>query len=295
MVAGGLPAVRRVIQPFHTRTQSRGGREGYEVAYEQVLYELKGAVAIISQNRPNQRNAQSKRLLDELDEAFQAATRDEAIRVIVIAGAGDHFSAGHDLKEAQASRSNFTVEERWAYEQQRYFDYCLRIMDCPKPTIASVQGACIAGGFMVANMCDLIVAADDAVFADPVAHSMGAAAVEVLIHPWVLGARKAKELLFTGDRLNAAEAHRLGMVNRLVPRAELESATLALAERIAAAPAFALTLLKRSINRSVDMQGLRTSLHAHFDTHQLSHVTEAFKAARDAGLAKAIQSGRGNA
>ena len=262
------------------------------MAYEQVLYEVRGAVALLWHNRPERRNAESRQLLDELDAALAEAVADEAVRVIVFAGKGDHFSAGHDLKEAQESRGNFTVEERWAYEEKRYFEYCLRIMDCPKPTIASVQGACIAGGFMVANMCDLIIAADDAIFADPVAHTLGAAAVEVLIHPWVLGPRKAKELLFTGERLGAAEAHRVGMVNRVVPRAELEAATIALADRIALAPPFALTLLKRSINRAVDMQGLRTSLQAHFDTHQLSHVTEAFKAARDAGLAKAIQSGK---
>jgi enoyl-CoA hydratase len=168
----------------------------------------------------------------------------------------------------------------------------MRIMDCPKPTIASVQGACIAGGFMVANMCDLIVAAEDASFADPVARTLGAAAVEVLIHPWVLGTRKAKELLFTGERMGAAEALQAGMVNRVVPRAELEATTMALAEKIAEAPPFALKILKRSLNRTLDMQGLRTSLQAHFDTHQLSHVTEAFKSARDAGLAKAIEKTR---
>jgi enoyl-CoA hydratase len=261
------------------------------MTYEQVAYETRGPVAVISLARPGKRNAQSRQLLDELDDALAAATRDDAVRVIVFAGQGEHFSAGHDLKEAQESRADFTVEERWAYEEMRYYDYAFRIWDCPKPTIASVQGACIAAGFMVANMCDLIVASDDAVFADPVVRTLGASAVELLVHPWVLGARRAKEILFTGDRFTAAEALAWGMVNRVVARAELESATMTLADRIAETPAFALRLVKRSINRTLDIQGFRNALNAHFDNHQLSHVSEAFKAARDAGLASAIQKG----
>lgn len=260
--------------------------------YEQILVETHGPVAVLLHNRPERRNAESRQLLDELDAALAAAISDPDIHVIVLGGKGDHFSAGHDLKEAQESRSNFSVEERWAYEELRYFDYCMRIMDCPKPTIASVQGACVAGGFMVANMCDLIVASDDAFFSDPVAHTLGAAAVEVLIHPWVLGMRRAKEFLFTGERMTAAKAFEAGMINRVVARDELEAVTMELAAKIAEAPPFALKLLKRSLNRSADMQGLRTALQAHFDTHQVSHVSEAFKAARDAGLAKAIQSRR---
>lgn len=262
------------------------------MTYEQVAYETRGPVAVIWLNRPDKRNAQSRQLLDELDAALTAATKDEAVRVIALGGKGDHFSAGHDLKEAQQSRSNFTVEERWEYESLRYYEYALRIHDCPKPTIAFVQGACIAAGFMVANMCDLIVASEDAVFADPVVRTLGACAVEMLMHPWVLGARRAKEVLYTGDRFTAAEALAWGMVNRVVPRAELEAATMGLAERIAETPAFALTLVKRSINRTLDMQGFRNALNAHFDTHQLSHVAETFKNARDVGLAKAISAGK---
>lgn len=262
------------------------------MTYEQVAYETRGPVAIIWLNRPEKRNAQSRLLLDELDAALTEAKADDAVRVIVFAGKGEHFSAGHDLKEAQESRGNFTVEERWSYEEQRYYDYCMRIWDCPKPTIASVQGACVAAGFMVANMCDLVIASEDAFFADPVVRTLGACAVEVLVHPWVLGARRAKEVLFTGDRFSAAEALSWGMLNRVVPRTELEAETLALAGRIAETPAFALRLVKKSINRTLDAQGFRNALSAHFDTHQLSHVAEAFKTARDAGLASAIQKGK---
>lgn len=257
--------------------------------YQDIAYEDRGAIVRIWHNRPHLRNAESKRLLEELDHAVDRAATDPNVRVVILAGKGDHFSAGHDLKEAQATRANFTVEERWAYEEVHYFDYCMRIWDLPKPTIAQVQGACIAGGFMVANMCDLIVASEDAFFADPVAQTLATAAVEVLIHPWVLGLRKAKEMLFTGQRLSAEDALKFGMVNRVVPRAELDEATLALAGRIAEAPPFGLKLLKRSLNRSVDIQGLRSALQAHFDTHQLTHMSEEFKAVRDRGLGKAIQ------
>ena len=260
--------------------------------YQNIEYEDLGGVARIWHNRPHARNAETRQLLDEIDDALRRAAEDPSIRVVILGGRGDHFSAGHDLKEAQATRADFTVEQRWAYEELRYYDYALTLFDLPKPTIAQVQGACVAGGFMLANMCDLVVAAEDAFFADPVAHSLGTAAVEVLIHPWVMGMRKAKEMLFTGQRLDAQEAWRIGMVNRVVPCAELEAATLALARRIAEAPPFGLKLLKRSLNRGLDIQGLRTALEAHFDTHQLSHMTEEFKQARARGLDGAIKSGK---
>lgn len=259
------------------------------MAYDTLAIEDHGAVRRILLARPAQRNAQSQQMLDELIDAFGAAERDEAVRVVVLGGQGEHFSAGHDLKQAQAERANFTVEQRWAYEEQRYFDHSLRIWDFPKPTIAQVQGACVAGGFMIANMCDLVVAGESAFFSDPVGHTLGAAATEVLIHPWVMGARKAKELLFTGGKLSAQEAHAIGMVNRVVPDAELGEVALALAQQIAKAPPFGLRLIKRSINRTLDAQGLRTALAAHFDTHQLSHLSEGFLTARDRGLASAIQ------
>lgn len=145
---------------------------------------------------------------------------------------------------------------------------------------------------MVANMCDLIVASDDAYFADPVCRTLAAAAVEVLVHPWVMGLRTAKDFLFTGRRMGMEEALRIGMVNRVVPLADLEATTVALAEEIASAPPFAIKLTKRSLNRAFDMQGFRNSLMAHFDTHQLAHLTEEFRAVKEAGLASAIRRGR---
>lgn len=260
--------------------------------FETVLYRKSNAVAYVSHNRPEARNAESQKLLDELDAAFRLAEADDEVRVIIVAGEGDHFSAGHDLKEAQAKRADFTVEQRWEYESLRYYDYCLRVWDCPKPTIAQVQGACVAGGFMLANMCDIVIASDDAFFADPVTHSLATASIEVLIHPWVMGLRRAKHMLLTGGRLTAAEGLACGMVNRVVSRSQLSDAVLAEAEKIAAAPPFAMRLLKRSLNRTFDVQGMRSALEAHFLAHQISHESEEFAEARARGLATAIGRGK---
>ncbi len=257
--------------------------------YEHILYEIQGAVARVSLNRPAVRNAQSRSLLRELDHAVRKAEEDDEVRVLIIAATGDHFSAGHDLKSAKIERPNPSVEERWEYEEEHFFEYCLRIHDMKKPTIAQVQGACIAGGFMVANMCDLIVCSEDAFFSDPVAHSMGAASLEVLIHPWVMSMRKAKELIFTGRRLGAAEAIEIGMINRVVARSELETAAMELANTIAAAPPFGMRLVKRALNRTWDAQGFKVALSAHFDMHQLSHVTQEFQEHLKRGLDTTIK------
>lgn len=242
--------------------------------FKEILYETAGPVARIWHNRPEKRNAQSVRLLDEMDEAVQIAMADAAVRVIVIAGKGDHFSAGHDVKEAYLTRGDETMEERFAFEKKHYLQYCLNIWDCPKPTIAQVQGACIAGGFLVANMCDLIVASDDAFFSDPVVNKFGSAATEVLVHPWSLGLRRAKYMLFTGQPLTAQAALDIGLVCEVSPRDQLDATVDVLANRIAEVPSIALELTKRSLNRSLDIQGFKSALNAHFDTHQLSHLSD---------------------
>jgi enoyl-CoA hydratase len=262
------------------------------MTYSAITYEQFDTVVRVSQNRPQQRNAQNQQLLEELDDAMTKADADSNIRVIILAGTGDHFTAGHDLKEAGEKRADYSVEQRYEFEVKHYFDTALRIRNVGKPVIAQVQGACIAAGFMVANMCDLIIAAENAYFSDPTGHSLSAASVEVLIHPWVMGARRAKEMLFTGEKVSAEEAYRIGMVNRVVPLAELAAKTLEFAQKIAAAPPFGLRLIKRSINRTLDIQGMASALSAHFDTHELSHMSAEFQQIRATGLAKAIQAGK---
>jgi enoyl-CoA hydratase len=250
--------------------------------YQTVRYEtLPGSIARIVLARAAQRNAQDKRMTYELNEAFDRAARDSAVRVIILAADGPHFSSGHDLRD-RASMSEFEpvstfggfdqpgAEGRQAIEEEIYFGMCWRWRNIPKPTIAEVQGKVIAGGLMLVWVCDLIVASDDATFSDPVV-AFGVNGVEYFGHPWEFGVRKAKELLFTGGTIGADEARQLGMVNRVVPRAELSSHTLALAQRIAQRPAMGLRLAKQSVNQAQDAQGFWSALQAAMSLQQLGH------------------------
>ena len=246
-----------------------------------VEYEVRDRVALLTLNRPAQRNAQNAALLKELDEGFDRAVADADVRVIVLQARGKHFSAGHDLSdEAQNGppwdrmfddvKQNGLLE-MYKWELGHFFGYSRKWRDLPKPTIAAVQGACIAAGLMLAWPCDLIIAADDARFSDPVIH-MGIAGVEYQGHAWEFGARKAKELLFTGGFIDAAEAHRIGMVNRVVPRDELESAVLELATQIAKMHPHVLMMAKRTINQTLDAQGQHNALQNAFEIHSLGHA-----------------------
>ena len=151
---------------------------------------------------------------------------------------------------------------------------CRRWREIQKPTIAAVQGACIAGGLMLAWCCDLVVAADNAFFADPVVR-MGIPGVEYFAHPWVMGPRFAKEFLFLGERVPAARALELGMVNRVVPRADLEAVTFDLAARIARMPRLGLALAKKAVNQAEDLMGLHAGMDSVFGLHHLAHAHNA--------------------
>ena len=253
--------------------------------FETVTYEVPAErVARISLNRPETRNAQNSKLLYELNDAFNKAAADNDISVIILAANGPHFSSGHDLREPDpiaALKDHATVgtwcgfscegAEGWmAREKELYQGLSERWRNIPKPTIAQVQGKCIAGGLMLVWPCDLIVASEDAQFADNTV-SMGMTGVEFFGHPWELGPRKAKEMLFTSDFVSAQEAHRLGMVNHVVPVADLAEATLELASRIAAKPLFALKLAKESVNAAQDAQGRISAMQTAFALHQLGH------------------------
>jgi enoyl-CoA hydratase len=257
--------------------------------HDVVLYEVRDTTAVITLNRPQYRNAQNSAVTYALDAAFQRATDDEAVAVIVLAGAGEHFSAGHDIgtpgRDIDTSFERKAViwwdhvgkpgaDSRYAREMEVYLGMCRRWRELPKPTIAMVQGACIAGGLMLAWVCDLIVAADDAFFADPVVR-MGIPGVEYFAHPWVLGPRFAKEMLFTGDRFSAARAYELGMVSRVVPRPDLADATFELAAKIARMPQFGLALAKRAVNQCEDQMGMRNGMDSVFGLHHVAHAHNA--------------------
>jgi enoyl-CoA hydratase len=243
-----------------------------------VLYEVDGPVATITLNRPDAANAQSMELIDALDAAFDAADADADVRVVVLAANGKHFSSGHDLKElvgpdsAQLRELRSTPEGKFHHEQTMYVERCRHIHDFRKPTIAAVQGKCVAGGLMLACMCDIIVAADDALFSNPVLRMSGAA-VELLVEPWELGIRKSKEFLLASLELDAPEALRLGLVNRVVPRADLAGETADLAARIALVPPITAEIVKGSINNVAELQGKSASWRYHFMAHHFAHNT----------------------
>ncbi|CAB3785913.1 Putative enoyl-CoA hydratase EchA13 [Paraburkholderia caffeinitolerans] len=252
---------------------------------EVVLYEVKDGIATITMNRPEYHNAQNSQMTYALDAAFKRASHDDAVKVIVLAGAGKHFSAGHDIgTPGRDIDKSFERQSLWydhvnkeggeflyAREQEVYLGMCRRWRDLPKPTIAMVQGACVAGGLMLAWVCDLIVASEDAFFADPVVR-MGIPGVEYFAHAYELNPRIAKEFLFLGERMNAQRAQQMGMVNRVVPRESLHESVQEIAAKIAAMPRLGLTLTKQAINHVEELQGKRAAMDAAFAWHHFAHA-----------------------
>ena len=251
-----------------------------------VLYAVDAGVVTLTMNRPQFSNSQNSQMTYALDDALRHAVADDAVKVIVLTGAGKHFSGGHDIGTPGRDVAKTWPERRtlwydhvnkpgaeyfYAREQEVYLGMCRRWREIPKPTIAMVQGACIAGGLMLAWVCDLIVASEDAYFADPVVR-MGIPGVEYFAHPYELNPRIAKEFLFTGERMSAQRAYQMGMVNRVVPREQLAAETLALATKIAAQPRLGLALTKQAINHVEDLQGKRAAMDAVFHMHHFAHA-----------------------
>ncbi|WP_213573986.1 enoyl-CoA hydratase [Rhodococcus sp. USK13] len=254
-----------------------------------VTYDVRDGVAFVTLNRPDYRNAQNSVMTYALDAAFERAVEDDEVKVIVLAGNGKHFSAGHDIgtpgRDHHVHYDNKAVmwwdhvdrpggDQRFAREMEVYLGMCRRWREIPKPTIAMVQGACIAGGLMLAWVCDLIVASEDAFFSDPVVR-MGIPGVEYFAHPWMMNPRFAKEILYTGDRFPAQRAYEVGMINRVVPREDLEKETLAIAGRIAAMPRFGLALTKKAVNQCEDQMGMRNGMDSVFGLHHFAHAHNA--------------------
>ena len=259
------------------------------MAEDAVRYQVDGPTARVTMNRPEYGNAQNSAMTYALDDAFYRASADDEVKVVVLAGAGKHFSAGHDIgtPERDIDRSferraglwwdhvgKVGGELRLAREEEVYLGMCRRWRELPKPVIAQVHGACIAGGLMLAWVCDLIIAADDAYFADPVVR-MGIPGVEYFAHPWVLGPRRAKEFLFLGERMNAEQALQFGMVNRVVTRDRLADEVSEVAARIAEMPRLGLALTKKAVNQAEDAMGLQVGLDSVFGLHHLAHAHNA--------------------
>jgi enoyl-CoA hydratase len=259
-----------------------------EITYETdspVGYAVEGPVAWITMDRTRFNNAQNSQMTYALDDALRQAVDDDAVKAIVLAGAGRNFSAGHDIgtpgRDVHRSWERRHLwydhvnkpgaEFLYAREQEVYLGMCRRWREVPKPTIAMVQGACVAGGLMLAWVCDLIVASEDAFFQDPVVR-MGIPGVEYFAHAFELPPRVAKEFLFLGQRMSASRAEQFGMVNRVVPRDELESTTRAMAQSIAEMPRLGLALTKQAINHVEDLRGKRTAMDAVFHMHHFAHA-----------------------
>ena len=260
-----------------------------EIAYETetpVLYEQRGAVALITMNRPRFGNTQNSQMTYALDTAFTRAVDDDTVRAVILRGEGKHFSSGHDIGSPGRDVTKSWPDRRmpwwdhtnkpgaefnYAREQEVYLGMCRRWRDMPKPTVAAVQGACIAGGLMLAWVCDLIIASEDAFFADPVL-KMGIPGVEYFAHAFELPPRIAKEFLLLGERMPAARAYQLGMVNRIVARETLDAEALAVAEKLAGLPRFGVALTKQAINHVEDLRGKRTAMDAVFHMHHLAHA-----------------------
>lgn len=257
-----------------------------EAEAEVVTYSTEGPVAFVTLARPGFANAQNGRMTYAIDDAYRQAVEDDSVKVIVLRGAGKHFSSGHDIGSPGRDvdldyprvatlhyrhTDKVGAERHYARENEQFLGMCRRWREIPKPTIASVRGACVSGGLMLAWTCDLIVASDTAFFADAVIR-MGVPGAEWFAHPFVMAPRLAKEFLMTGDRMPASRAYEVGMINRVVPDTDLESATLALASRIAEMPRFGLALTKRAVNFAEDQQGLRDTIDGTYHMHHLAHA-----------------------
>ncbi|MFN3553334.1 MAG: enoyl-CoA hydratase [Novosphingobium meiothermophilum] len=253
---------------------------------EPVRYEVEGAVAWITMNRPAFNNAQNGQMTYALDDAFNRAVQDDTIRAIVLAGEGKHFSAGHDIgTPGRDLHHEFdkrlmlpphtnkpAAELLYTREQEQYLGMCRRWRDIPKPTIAMVQGACVAGGLMLAWVCDLIVASEDAFFQDPVNPLMGIPGVEYFAHAFELPPRVAKEFLLLGERMSAQRAYDFGMVNKVVPRDQLREATVVWAAKLASQGRLGNWLTKQAINHVEELRGKRAAMDAVYHMHHFAHA-----------------------
>ncbi|MDA0271088.1 MAG: enoyl-CoA hydratase-related protein [Chloroflexi bacterium] len=255
--------------------------------YEFIRTEQVGRVRRIILNRPNQRNPLSRRVTEEVDAAFIEAGEDNDVGVIVLMGAGDHFSGGHDLgtAEEKADRVARPSEEGMRGRYRRSWDMNvevnLRWRNIPKPTIAAVHGYCIFAGWAFASSCDVIFAADNAMFLP--------ANFQYFSVPWDMHHRKAKEILFESRFVGAEEAHDLGFVNRVYPLADLDAEVMEYATRVSENDPFQLRMIKLAINQAQDMQGFVPHIHASYAHHLLSSVGESDP---DFALDKPMDSGQ---
>lgn len=243
-----------------------------------------GPIAYVQFNRPAARNALNNEMMVAAIEAVATFNDDPNLLVIVLSGAGETFSAGFDLK-ASGERDLSTVDKVRA-QMTLQFDFITAFWTSRKPTIAMVQGYCLAGAFEASLACDLTIAADNAIFGEPEVR-FGTGAVAMLF-PWITGPKQAKEIVLTGaDRIDATDALRMGLVNKVVPLAALEQTTRQLAERITRASSVSVQRSKEAINRAYDIMGMREALAMGLDIDVEINTTPSFEKSEFARIRKA--------
>jgi enoyl-CoA hydratase len=245
---------------------------------ETILVQQDGRVRTISMNRPEVRNAQSKKMLRELNTALESAAKDDSVGAIILAGEGKDFSSGHDISpEETIPDADLSWEARYLLCQEIYLEYTLAWRDLPKPILAQVQGNCIMGGLMVALACDFIICADNARFFTRVIQ-WDISNLQFSVLPWAIGVPQAKQLMYTGETFEAQKALQLGMINEVVPLAELSQRTKQIAREIASQDPFALRMAKKMCNSVLDLQGQRTHLEMAFQAFGLTAFRPATQA-----------------
>lgn len=237
---------------------------------ESVLFEHRGPAAWITLNRPEKLNAMNGEVVRELRHRLQDVAKDDGVKVVVLTGAGRAFSAGYDISEEVTDRIEGADE--WRAVLKEDVDLALELWALPRPTIAAVRGWCLAGACELAMACDLIVATSDARFGEPeIRYGSGPVA---LIMPFVLGQKKTNELLFTGDSIDAHEAHRIGLVNRVVEPDKVDTAVEELVRKIAPTPLPVLRLTKLALVRAYEAMGLRSAVAANLDLSAILNAAE---------------------
>jgi len=227
--------------------------------FESIAYETTDGVARLTLSRPARTNALSAAMLDEINRAMDMAEADEGVRAVIVTGAGTAFSSGFDLKEQMERKP--TGFEQWEPLLRKDFDAVMRFWHCPKPTIAAVRGPCLAGAFELALACDMTIASETAFFGEP--ELKFGAGIVVMLLPWLVGPKLAKEIIFMGeDRVSATRARELGIVNRIVPDDALEHEARAMARHLCAIDPNLLKQTKRAINQTLERQGLLDALEA---------------------------------
>ena len=233
------------------------------MAYETLTYEVDDRVAKITFNRPERMNAFNLKLCGEIMAAIAEADADPEVRVLLVTGAGGKaFSAGYDIKETAAGGPK-RGEPGWRERLGKDLKFCYSPWECSKPVIAVIDGFCLAGALEFAQMCDIRYCSDDSKFG--VLETRFAAGIVTMVMPWILGPA-SRELIFTGDTIDAAEAVRVGLVTRAYPKAELQAETLKIAKRMSRVAIECLTWNKRAMNKTSEIMGFKSALDYGFES-----------------------------